>query len=100
MPEYSFGVISLPDFLQLATKDEELKSYYQACESITLHRQLEAGNFITAANVAKILFLKDATVEFLKFTGKDKAGNKLEKDVFVKLHDSVELAYLKVDSLM
>uniref|UniRef100_A0A1X7UU70 Uncharacterized protein n=1 Tax=Amphimedon queenslandica TaxID=400682 RepID=A0A1X7UU70_AMPQE len=43
VPEYTCGVISLPDFLQLqvdATKDEELKSYYQACQSITLHRQV------------------------------------------------------------
>ena len=35
----------------------------------------------------------------MKFTGKE-SGNKLERDLFAKLHDSVELAHLKVDSLM
>jgi len=32
--------------------------------------------------------------EYLKFTGKD-SGNRLEHDVFAKLHDSDELAHLK-----
>ena len=39
-------------------------------------------------------------MQLLKFTGKDTAGNKFERDVFAKLHDSAELAHLKADSLM
>ena len=55
---------------------------------------------MTAANATKIIFLKDAAIAFLKFTGKDRAGNKLEQNVFSKLHDSSELDHLKADSLM
>ena len=64
-----------------------------------MHRQVGSRYFVAAANGCKILFLKDAAVEFLKFTGKD-CGNKLERDVFTKLQDSIELAHLKADSLM
>ena len=77
-----------------------MQSYYQACQNVTLHRQVGSRYFVSAANAAKILFIKDAAIEFLKFTGKDKTGNKLERDVFAKLNDSVELAHLKADSLM
>ena len=101
-PEYACGVLSFPDFLKLqvsTTKDEE-RAYYQACSRVNLHRQVGSRYFVSAANAVKILFLKDATIEFLKFTGKDTAGNKLECDVFAKLHDSAELAHLKADSLM
>ena len=63
-------------------------------------RQVGSRYFVSAANAAKILFLKDAAIEFLKFTGKERAGNTLECDVFAKLHDSAELAPLKADSLM
>ena len=82
-PEYACGVLSLPDFLQLqisTTKDKELQSYYQACLNVTLHRQVGSRYFVSAASAAKILFIKNAAIEFLKFTGKNKAGNKLEKD--------------------
>ena len=48
---------------------------------------------------AKIFFLKDAAIEFLKFTGKD-SESKLEREIFTKLQDSIELAHLKADSLM
>ena len=36
----------------------------------------------------------------IEFTEKDTGGNKLEHDVFAKLHDSAELAHLEADSLM
>jgi hypothetical protein len=101
-PEYACGVHSFPDFLKLrmsTTKDEE-RAYYQACSNVNLHRQVGSRYFVSAANAGKILFLKDAAMEFLKFTGKDTGGNKLERDVFAKLHDSAELAHLQADSLM
>lgn len=47
----------------------------------------------------RALVLKDAAIEYLKFTGKDTADNKLEQDVFCKLQDPLEPAHLKVDSL-
>ena len=99
VPEYTCGGLSFPDFLECqisSTKDEE-RAYYLACSKVTLHRQVGSRYFVTAT---KILFLKDAAIELLKFTGKDRAGNKLERDVFAKLHDSTELAHLKADSLM
>ena len=101
-PEYACGVLSFPDFLELqisTTKDEE-RAYYQACLKVNLHRQVGSRYFVSAANAAKILFIKDSAIEFLKFTGKDTAGNKLERDVFAKLHDSAELAHLIADGLM
>lgn len=64
-----------------------------------LHRQVGSRYFVTAANACKIVFLKDAAIECLKFTGKD-SGKRLERDVFIELQDSVELAHLKADSLM
>jgi len=54
---------------------------------------------VTAANGAKIVFLKKAALQFLKYTGKDD-GNKLEKEVYRKLQESSELAQLKADALM
>ena len=63
-----------------------------------LHRQVGSRYFVTAANTCKIKFLRDAAVEFLKFTGRD-AENKLEQNVFLKLQDPIELAHLKADVL-
>ena len=99
--EYTSGVVSFPDFLQLriSTCTDDDRAYVQACSEVRMHRQVGSKYFVAAANGCKILFLKDAAVEFLKFTGKD-CGNKLERDVFTKLQDSIELAHLKVDSLM
>ena len=102
VPEYACGVLSFPDFMQLKvsiTEDEE-RTYYEACLKVNLHRQVGSRYFVSAANATKILFLKDAAIEFLRFTGKDTAGNKLERDVFAKLHDSDELDHLRADSLM
>lgn len=101
VPEYCCGTMFL-DFLELRaadTKDVE-QVYYLSCLKVKLHRQVGSRYFVSAANAVKILFLKDAAMEFLKFTGKDTAGNKLEQEVFRKLQDSEELTYLKADSLM
>ena len=54
---------------------------------------------MSAANACKILYLKNATIECLKFTGKD-AGNKLERDVLRKIQDQIEFSYFKADSRM
>ena len=112
-PEYACGVLSFPDFLELTVSTTELntsttelnvsttqETYFQECLKVKLHRQIGSRYFVTAANATKILFLKDAAIAFLKFTGKDRAGNKLEQDVFSKLQDSSELDHLKADSLM
>ena len=45
------------------------------------------------------MYLQQAAVEFLKYTGRE-SGNKLEKDVGIKLQDCNELAALKADALM
>lgn len=44
-------------------------------------------------------FLRKAAIGFLKYIGKEN-GNKLEQSVFEKLHDPLELAYLKADAIM
>ena len=54
---------------------------------------------MAASNTAKAVFLKDAAVAFLKFTGRYK-GNKLEREECSKLHDDDEMAGLKADGLM
>ena len=104
MPEYTCGAQSFPDFLALMSTDSELisnkdKQYYQACANVTLDRQVGSRYFVSAANASKILFLKDAAIEYLKFTGKND-GNKLERAVYLKLQDEVELNLLRADSLM
>ena len=42
---------------------------------------------------------RKTAVEFLRYTGRE-SGNKLEKDVSIKLQDHNELAALKADALM
>ena len=104
VPEYACGSLAFPDFLnlKLSTCSTESKqhAYYLACTKVKLNRQVGNRYFVSAANAAKILFLKEAAIEFLEFTGKDRTGNKLERDVFTKLHDYSELAQLQADSLM
>ena len=75
------------------------KEYYHCCASITLERQVGNRYFVTAANAAKILFLKDAAIHFLTYTGKD-SGNKLERDLLGKLLSEVEIAHLRIDGMM
>jgi hypothetical protein len=86
VPEYACGVLHLPDFLQLqisTTQDQELQSYYQACLNVTIHRQVGSRYFVSAANAAKILFLKDAAIGFLKFNRRDKTALKNEFTVLM-----------------
>ena len=101
VPEYCLGVVSFPDFLALKinSSDGEQQGYYQNCTKVHLHRQIGSRYFVTASNACRVIFLKDAAIEYLRFTGKGMAGNKLERDVFCKLQDPLELAHLKVDSL-
>ncbi len=102
-PEYGLGSISFPDFLALmctdATANEQSQLYYQCCATVTLERQVGSRYFVTAANAAKIIFLKEAAIEYLKYNSKD-TGNKLEREVFKKLGDPEQLAMLKCDALM
>ena len=102
-PEYGCGVLGFQDFLALmcvnSSLSKEVKQYYKSCTSVTLERQIGSRYFLTAANSTKIIFLKEAAVQFLKYTGKD-TGNKLERDVYTKLLDPMELARLKADGLM
>ena len=64
-----------------------------------MDRQVGSRYFVTAANSGKVLFLRQAAIHFLTFTGKVK-GNKLEQSVYQKLHDPRELAHLKADAIM
>ena len=50
-------------------------------------------------NACKILYLRHAAIEYLKFTGKD-AGNKLERELLLKLQNTVEVSHLRVDGIM
>ena len=102
-PEYACGVNEFPDFLALMLGDgslsEDSREYYQYCAKVNLHRQVGSRYFVSASNAAKILFLREAAVQFLKFTGKDK-GNKLETEVYHKLLDVNEITKLQADALM
>lgn len=101
VPEYCLGVVSFPEFLEvnISSSSGRQQTYYRNCSKIRLHRQVGSRYFVSAANASKALYLRNAAIEYLKFTGKD-AGNKLERDVLVKLQDPIELSHLKVDSLM
>ena len=101
-PKYACGVLLFPDVLELksSTMEGEEQAYYLECLKVNFHRQVGSRYFVTAANATKILFLKNAAIEFLKFTGKNRSGNKLEQDVFSKLHNASELDHLRADSLM
>lgn len=93
----SHGSLAFPDFLQLSCHPN--KEYYDQCLKIKLDRQVGSRYFVTAANAAKILFLRQAALDFLAYTGKDK-GNKLETSVYLMLQDPVELAHLTADAIM
>ena len=102
-PEYGCGGQTFPDFLQIMLNDPDLSGessqYYLTCSKIRLERQVGNRYFVTAANALKVLYLSEAAVSFLKYTGKD-SGNKLEREVFRKLQDPEELCNLKADGLM
>ena len=101
-PEYACGVM-FADFLTIMISDaslsEESLKYYQTCSKIVLERQVGSRYFVTAANAMKIIYLRQAAIEFLLYTGKD-CGTKLEKTVYVKLQDDTNFLLLKVDALM
>ena len=61
---------------------------------VTLERQVGNRYFVSAANATKSIYLKEAAVQFLIYTGKD-TGNKLEKDVFAKLHNHLRNCSIK-----
>ena len=90
-PEYGCGGQAVLDFF-LMLSDPHLKVELS---------QWQVGNryFATAANALKVLYLSEAVVSFLKYTGKD-YGNKLEREVFRKLQDPEELCNLKADGQM
>ena len=58
----------------------DLQPYYEACLGISLERQIGNRYFVLAANAAKIYFLREAAIEFLRYTCKD-TGNKLEQSM-------------------
>ena len=101
VPEYTHGAQSFPDFLTLMSTDadEERRKFFQTCTSVTLDRQVGSRYFVSAANATKIYFLKDAAIDYLKYTGKNK-GNKLEKSVYAKLQEPHQLTLLRADGLM
>ena len=105
VPEYTCGVVSFPDFLNLMINDDSVRgdkdqAYYRLCSSITLYRQVGSRYFVSAANACKILLIRQAAIEFLKFTRKHTSGNKLERDIYEKLQNSTEISQLKADGLM
>ena len=101
VPEYTHGAQSFPDFLTLISTDVDKKrrEFFQTCASITLDRQVGSRYFVSAANATKIYFLKDAAIEYLKYTGKNE-GNKLEKAVYAKLREPHQLTLLRADGLL
>jgi hypothetical protein len=103
-PEYGCDLLMFPDYLKIKASDDTLSTtesaYYQACLNISLDRQVGNRYFVTAANAIKIMFLKDSAVSFLQYTFRHIKGNKLDKDLFMKLKDPTELVHLKMDALM
>ncbi|MCH9715537.1 MAG: hypothetical protein K0U52_00410 [Gammaproteobacteria bacterium] len=105
VPEYTYGVLVFPDFLDLLISNDSVRgdknpAYYRLCSSITLDRQIGSRYFVTAANSCKLSLLQEAAIEFLKFTRKHMKGNKLEREVYEKLQDPAELSQIKADALM
>ncbi len=104
VPEYGAGASKFVDFLNLMLEEGRSPpakaAYYLCCTKISLARQVGSRYFVTASNASKSLFLVEAACDFLKYTGKDTVGNKLECDLFRKLQDVDELARLKADALM
>ena len=102
-PEYGCGGQTFPDFLQLMSNDPDVSledsQYYQSCIKVKLERQVGNRYFVTAANALRVLYLSEAALSFLRYTGKD-CGNKLESEVYKKLQDPEQLSHLKADGLM
>ena len=103
VPEYGCGASGFLDYLNLMLDrrcSDSDQAYYAVCSKVSLDRQVGSRYFVTAHNACKILFLTQAACEFLEYTGKSTDGNKLECDVYQKLHDPDELSRLKADALM
>ena len=102
VPEYGCG-INFKDYLSIMTSDTDLDEddlkYYHNCSEVTLERQIGSRYFTTAANAMRIIFLREAAIEFLKYTSREE-GTKLQKEVYEKLIDDNQMALLKVDALM
>ena len=102
-PEYGSGASDFPDFLAIMIDSnalsDESRQYYQACSNVNLHRQVGSRYFVSASNAARIVFLAEAAVQFLQYTGKEN-GNKLEVELYVKLNDVNEMAKMRADTLM
>lgn len=101
VPEYCSGVLSFPDFLRIKidSAPEDQLTYYNNCLKLRLHRQVGSRYFVSASNACKIMYLRHAAIDYLKYTGKD-AGNKLEREVLLKLQNTDELSHLIIDGLM
>ena len=100
VPEYGSGR-NFHDYLQLKIgecKPDE-KDYYQSCAQTTLERQVGNRYFVSASNATKIIFLAEAAINYLEYTGKSD-GNNLERTVYQKLNNVEEMARLKADALM
>ena len=99
VPEYGHGVVAFPNYLAMMASQTSSSVYYRNCLNVKLERQVGSRYFVTAANAGRVLFLKDAAINFLRYTRKD-TGNKLEQSVFQKLKDPLELAHLQADAVM
>jgi len=101
VPEYGVGVVNFPDFIEIqaATSGDDAP-YFQKCRKLHLERQVGSRYFVTASNAGKILALIPAAEQFLQYTGKHRSGNKLERDIYEKIHDTSLMAALKADALM
>ena len=78
-PEYGHGFLTFPDFLTIKSNDsslcEENASYFTSCLKVSLDRQVGSRYFVTAANAARFMFLREAAISFLEFTGRNISGN-------------------------
>ena len=98
VPEYGIGATSFPDFLEIGIKTfhGHKSEYYRDCMSVKLERQVGSRYFVSASNAAKLLYLRSAACDYLKHFKR----NKLEKDVYEKLHNDNIMAGVKADGLM
>ena len=79
--------------------DEDHSAYFCCCSEITLKRQVGSRYFVSAANAMRIVLLRDAAIEFLKYSARED-GTKLEKEVYEKLLDENQISFIKVDALI
>ena len=74
VPEYGLGVLAFPDFLKQSTSPDKM-CYYQICAKVRLDRQVGGRYFVSASNAGKMLFLREAALDFLLYTVKVMATN-------------------------